>query len=90
MSRRIFKYELKLDSVNIVAMPKGAEVISVIEQNNGIMVYAIVDPNETKMVDKVFTIVGTGRDMTFDADDYVFLGTVSMFEGRYIWHVFMA
>lgn len=90
MSRRIFKYELKLDSVNIVAMPKGAEVISVIEQNNGIMVYAIVDPNETKMEDKVFTIVGTGRDMTFDADDYVFLGTVSMFEGRYIWHVFMA
>lgn len=90
MSRRIFKYELKLDTVNIVSMPKGAEVISVIEQNNGIVVYAIVDPDETQMVDKVFTIVGTGRDMTFDADDYVFLGTVSMFAGRYIWHVFMA
>lgn len=92
--KRIYKYEVEALRESVVMMPKYAEILSTIEQNGKIIVYAIVDVDQEEVPYK-FCVLGTGwdADIVSDSEDYdgskelyVHLGTLKI--GVYVWHVF--
>lgn len=87
--KKIFKYPLDVQFANVVPMPKGAEILSVAEQRNQIVVYAMVDDEVSEMEDQVIHIEPTGHPVEIDVSKCRFLGTVKMYEGDYMFHVFV-
>jgi hypothetical protein len=86
--KTIYKYPLGAKTVNYIELPKGAEVISVQEQRGGVNVYALVD-NEIEETETFEVLMyGTGHKVTERIDDYKFLGTVSMYGGDLVFHIF--
>jgi len=84
--KTIFKYVLpQVDEVR-VSMPVFAEVLSVGVQNNEICVWALVDPKIPSLL-RTFRIAGTGHP-TQDPDKWKFLGTVHLYGGALVFHVF--
>lgn len=62
---------------DLVEMPKGARLIHVREQNNGVCVWAEVDP-DAGMVERLVYIVGTGHPLLARVPTYV--GTAHIVE----------
>jgi len=85
---RILKYELDVIDRQTVALPIWSSILSVIEQDNRVVVYALVDDAITETRDKVFRIVGTGHPFP-DHEECTYLATVSTFGGSLVWHVFI-
>ncbi len=90
MKRSIWKYPLSDFAPNNngdieVPMPRGAEILTVQAQGNIPCVWARVDPTETNIVKRIFTICETGADAPFT--DYV--GTVLLFNGARVLHIFV-
>jgi hypothetical protein len=83
--KKIFKYILDGDPLTL---PAGSKVISVKNQHDNIVLYAIVDTDiNDKMIYSIF-ITGTGQEIGKDLTDYTFLGTVSLLGGEFMFHVF--
>lgn len=89
--KAIYRYPLQITDAIPLALPKGARVLSVApgrgDGANYIDLWALVDtdqPAETR----TFHVVGTGNP----APDWEvrFIGTVALFEGEFIGHVFEA
>jgi len=84
-------YRYRLDAVEVVSldMPNGAEVLSVGPPRDGddnpLDLWALVDV-EAAMESRRFRIYGTGH--TVPEFNGKFVGTVSLFNGRLIFHVF--
>jgi hypothetical protein len=88
----IWKYKLKVDSVVAVKIPKGSIILSVNAQYNEIVVYVLVQDLEfnSETTTVTFRIIGTGHAIDDDIDiDYHFLGTVSLDDGLFMFHIFM-
>lgn len=86
--KKIYKYTLKPTDFQILELPKKSNIISVIEQKNQIVLYAIVndDISETELYDII--IKETGHDLPENFDLYTFLGSVNLINGSLIFHVF--
>jgi hypothetical protein len=57
-------------------------------QRTNIAIYAIVDPDiRERMIFSVY-LVGTGHEIPFDTAEYTFLGTVSLLDGQFMFHIF--
>lgn len=85
---RIFKYPLKFEDEQVIKIPNLSRVLSVIEQDGILMLYAVVNDYNLNRIDypvKIF-IRGTGHPM-FQANDACFIGTVPTTRG-FVWHVF--
>jgi hypothetical protein len=89
MVYRIFKYKIPVTDEVSISLPKGATLLSVKEQNDGIVLYAEINPDEMKMVQYDFRIVGTGHRYKFDRRFYKFLDTVKLYGGQLMFHVFV-
>ena len=83
MNRVIWKYTLS--PAILIKIPKGAQLLSVAEQNNNICMWALVDPNADLEV-REFHIFGTGHDITIKNLDFV--GTALLDNGSLVSHVF--
>ena len=68
-------------------LPGGYEILSLQVQNGHICFWALVDPEAPKLESR-FAIYGTGHDVPAEPGE--FIGTVQMFGGNLIWHVFEA
>jgi len=81
----IWKYELMIMEDQTLVMPKGATILSVDNQNGGLCLWAMVDPDEP-YTDRRIEIIGTGAgiDTTINRK---FIGTVVLI-GSFVWHVF--
>lgn len=79
----VYKYTLHLDDTVEVVMPKGAEVLSVGEQNGLICVWARVDTREPS-VKRLFRVAGTGHPDPRGN----FVGVVMQHGGALVWHIF--
>ena len=89
MNTTIYKYTTKVTDTQIIELPKGSEILSVIEQYENIVFYALIDPEETSKEYFKFQIRGTGHNAgNFKRQNYIFLGTVPLIEGQLIFHVF--
>lgn len=84
-SRRIFKFTLPVEDRVQVAMPRGALVLHLGNQNGKLCVWVLVDdPEVTPAEMRVFYVVGTGNPVPERAG--LHLGTVQIGPG--VWHVF--
>ena len=87
-STAVFKYVLAPTDVQSVILPGGSEILSIAEQHDQIVVYAIVADNGQKKEEHEFRILGTGHPITFIRCDYRFLGTVKIHNGALMFHIF--
>lgn len=85
--KTIWKFPLKTVGVQTIQMPLFSEILTVQEQFNEPMMWALVDPEQSERVPRTFEMVGTGHGMH---DNYVrkYIGTYQMDAGNYVFHVF--
>lgn len=88
MTKKIYKYKLETVDFQHLELPKGSKIISVLEQYNDIVLYAIVDPDIKDIEFYDIAIKGTGHDFPEKLDTYTFLGSVKLMNGALIFHVF--
>jgi hypothetical protein len=85
---KIFKYPVALEDESTIILPMGARVLSVVNQYDDIVMYALVDP-DIKVKKKITVhVIGTGNEIPADNYLFDFLGTVSDLGGMFMWHVF--
>lgn len=88
----IYKYKLENIDQQTIIIPFPAKILSVVEQDNDIVLYSIVDDGKDgKDVHKIpieILIKGTGDVVEDNIGLYTFVGTVKLFDGKEIWHVF--
>ncbi len=83
---KIFKYELRVDDIQFVSMPKGAKLLTVQAQQDIPCVWALVDPNAEKEDRKIY-MWGTGHDAS-GVKDMCYIGTFQMYGGDLVFHTF--
>ncbi len=94
MTLKIFKYPLEITDDQTIKLPHGARILSVMNQHDNIVLYALVNDKEKKIESVSTRIVGTGHDIDFFipaagfGGGYKFLGTVSLYDGKLMFHVF--
>lgn len=90
--KKIYKYRIPVTDETELLLPVSAKILSVKEQGDDIVLYALITPYDDKTLKGrnrvVIRVVGTGRDIRFDTNDFTFLGTVNLLSGRYMFHVF--
>jgi hypothetical protein len=91
---KIFKYPISIRQLHDRIVPlriKGFQaVMSVIEQNDDVAIYAMIDDTLESCEEIKVAIVGTGHPMgEFTLGPWRFLGTVSTCKGKLVWHVFV-
>jgi hypothetical protein len=77
----IYKYQLK----PMVLLPKEALVLKAGIQNGELFVWALVDPNETTHIERLFEIVGTGHSFEHGYLTHRHVDTI--FDGPFVWHI---
>jgi hypothetical protein len=87
MNKTIWKYELKIDDLQNVIMPVGAEILSVQMQNETPCLWALVNPDEKDTDARYIETFGTGHPVAYD------MGGTREFIGTYqtrglVFHVF--
>lgn len=85
----VWKFTLQLselDDIVAINMPRGAKPLSVANQNETLVLYAMVDP-ELPVVSREFRVAGTGHPLTNIPKMKNFLGTVLFREGSLVFHV---
>jgi len=82
----IWKYELKLENLEIIEMPKGAEILAVQVQGMSPCIWALVDPSAEKEK-RSFEIFGTGFEIP-DNVERKFIGTFQLSPHRLVFHLF--
>lgn len=84
--KRIFKYPLKVDDLQMVEMPSGAAILTVQTQNGVPCIWAAVDP-DAKRIKRAFVTYGTGHPMD-DGPAKHYVGTYQLRDGALVFHVF--
>jgi hypothetical protein len=86
--KTIYKYPLEPKAINYLDLPIGSEVISTQEQKGSVNIYALVDNavEETEIHEVLF--YGTGNQVSGQIGEYKFIGTVSMYNGDLVFHIF--
>lgn len=82
----IYKYTMPQHENVVLDLPKGAEVLSVLNQREELVLYAKVDPTATEVEPQQFAVRGTGHVLS--GEEGAFIGTVSFMSGSLILHVF--
>jgi hypothetical protein len=87
--KKIFKYHFAAGTVSTIAMPIGAEILSVDDQGSTPTLWALVDPNAKEGIRKL-AAVGTGWEIEPGSrvDSNTFVGTICMKEVPLVWHIF--
>jgi hypothetical protein len=85
--KKIYKYVLKATEEQVIEIPS-INILSVESQLDDIVVYALVDDNILIPNRYTFRVYGTGHDIKNDIDSFKFLGTVKMYNGSLMFHVF--
>ena len=89
MSKKIWKYPLNVVDEQIVRLPKGAILMTVVSQYDNVCMYALVDPDEKDYEPRTIRLYGTGHEL--DEREHVihrFLGSCITMGGSLVWHVF--
>lgn len=84
MEKVIWKFKISV-GLNNIEMPKGAEPLSVQNQHEQSVMWALCDPKETAEMRR-FLVVGTGH--SFNTEKVKYIGTFQSDDGNYVWHLF--
>lgn len=82
-----FKLQPNANSVSIIQIQKGAQILHVAYQGSDFQVWALID-KDAKLTNRIFFIFGTGWEIGKNEsfDNLKFVGTV--FTGPLVFHVF--
>lgn len=86
--KTVWKYDIPVQDEFSIAMPKGAELLSVQDQFGQPRMWVFVDTTEV-LVERRFAVVGTGHihgEPWFDV--HHFLGTFQILKGELVFHLF--
>lgn len=87
--KRIYKYELIPVTKQKIDLPSNSKVLSVKPQNENIVLYVLVDPEEQNKREIEVLVYGTGHDIfEVDITAYTFIDTVPLRNGQLMFHVF--
>lgn len=89
MARRVFKYALRVDNEQSLEITGFVDVLSVAVQRDELVLYAIVNPDDSRVGVVEILIRGTGHDLGQDIAGWRFLDSHLMAGGRLVWHVWM-
>lgn len=84
--KTIYKYALFIVDEQMVALPEGAHIMSVVEQGDKPVLYARCDPTMPVKHVKVW-VIGTGHECSH-VEGHGFAGTVAIMDGALMFHVF--
>lgn len=84
--KTVYKYSLDITNEQVLALPVGAVILSVANQHEGIVMYALVDKNVKGLQGQKIYIHGTGHEVY--GENLAFIGTVELLGGRLMFHVF--
>lgn len=87
MMKKIYKYTLEVLDGQRLDIPTGSKLLSVAEQYEKIVLYALVDDARGGLDSFEIFIKGTGHPAD-DISDCEFLGTVKLARGKLMFHVF--
>jgi len=85
--RTIHKYRPNVLNKEIIHIRGLIELLSVAEQKDNIAIYALVDTENKKITNVDIAIVPTGENAN-SVIGWKFLGTVNLFNGEFIFHVY--
>jgi hypothetical protein len=87
--KTIYKYDLAIRDDQTVKLPLGAKILSVHEQYGNIIFYALVDKDIEETDDFYFICRGTGHNADFIEEfGFQYLGTVKLYNGGLMFHIF--
>jgi len=89
MSQTIWKYQLQVTTD--LKLPAGSRVLSVGNQEERVVLWAMIDPKSSKIRTRRFRIYLTGEE--FNGDPGIFIGTVQLKDQmdetkQFVCHVF--
>jgi hypothetical protein len=84
----IYKYVIEDLNNPIITLPIGFKILSVASQRDDIVVYALVNINEPVRKDIKLSVVATGQKLDDLYSNRNFLGTVSLMNGLFMFHIF--
>ena len=86
--KAIHKYELNGDILQTFSLPINSTILSVVEQHQDIVMYAVADVEQENTEEIRFLLLGTGQIFDNTLDGYSFLNTVKLSDGAIMVHVF--
>ena len=87
--KTILKYMLSVDKCQSQTLPYNAKIIHVDSQGDNMYIWAEVDTQEPMSETRMFSVFGTGHEIPkLTNAEYKHLGTVEMYDGSLIWHVY--
>ena len=90
----IYKYDLKVTNYQNIKIKGLKRVLSVFNQHDILVLYALVDPESQEDTDIIVVLIGTGNKIEspvatrIGAGVLSFLGTVSQYDSKLMWHIF--
>lgn len=84
--KSIWKWPLEVTSVQELKMPAGAKILCVQVQDELPVLWALIDPNEPKIVQCRINVIGTGHRIEGDPGRYI--STFQMAGGQLVFHAF--
>ncbi len=84
--KRVYKYPVKIDDIQSIDLPQGAQILSVQVQDGNPYIWACVNPSE-ESEPRRFRLYGTGH--IIECENLLrFIGTFQLFGGRLVYHLF--
>jgi hypothetical protein len=86
--RTIYKYELNIEDMVELQLPKGAKILSVQSQNDKPVLWCLVD-TEAPKENRMFRLAGTGHEIGKEIENRIeFIGTFQILNGAFVGHLF--
>jgi hypothetical protein len=83
----IHKYYIPFGDQVVIQLPIGAKILCVHSQDNEPHLWALVD-TESKLEDRFFLILGTGRPIPIEIGKENYLGTFFLYNDTQVYHFF--
>ena len=83
----IYKYPIPVADEPIIAIPRGARILSVDVQHGVPCLWVLVDRFAPEVPHR-FRLAGTGHEVDFEWRDAPFVGTVLLAGGALVFHLF--
>ena len=86
----VWKFPLKAEERQLLEVPLHSKILSVNTVNEEMVVYALVNTEQTEKEFKEVRVYGTGHNIPGGIDNYTFLGTTEIISnfGTLVFHVF--
>lgn len=86
--KKIYKYQLEVNELTLISVPKGSKFLSFKSQHDKPVVYIEVNPEVKETEDYLIYLIGTGVTLVEDIDTFTYLGTELFLQDRFVLHAY--